>query len=204
MGLSRTAAPRPPRALWLRGYWPDRNPLRRTADRVEAAIIAAALVLFLAGAPLLALFAWHWANAAALRMQHRQQSSWHQVSAVLLANARPVVDIGYGGVPGSEVPARWTAPDGTARTGDVPAPASTRAGSTLRLWVDESGAQTGPPLRAQQAAGQAALASVLAPFALGTVLICAVSLAVYILDRRRLAAWAADWRATGPRWNSHR
>ena len=204
MGLSRTAAPRSPRALWLRGYWPDRNPLRRTADRVEAAIIAAALVLFLAGAPLLALFAWHWANAAALRMQHRQQSSWHQVSAVLLANARPVVDIGYGGVPGSEVPARWTAPDGTARTGDVPAPASTRAGSTLRLWVDESGTQTGPPLRAQQATGQAALASVLAPFALGTVLICAVSLAVYILDRRRLAAWAADWRATGPRWNSHR
>jgi sensor c-di-GMP phosphodiesterase-like protein len=204
MRLSRIAEPRLPRALWLRGYWPDRNPLRRAADRAEAAIVAAALVLFLAGAPLLALFAWHWANAAAVRVQHRQQNSWHRVSAVLLASARPVVDIGYGGVPGSEVPARWTAPDGAARTGDVPAPASARAGSTLRIWVDESGAQTGPPLRAQQATGQAAMASVLAPFALGTVLICAVSLAVYILDRRRLAAWAADWRATGPRWNSHR
>jgi hypothetical protein len=196
MRQSRATQPRPPRALWLRGRWPDHNPLRRTSDRVEAAVVAAALILF--------LFGWHWADSAAHRVQQRQQSAWHQVSAVLLANARPVVDIGYGGVAGAEVRARWTAPDGTARTGDVAAPASAEAGSTVRVWVDQSGAQTGPPLRAQQAAGQAALAAVLAPFALGTVLLCAVSLAVYILDRRRLAAWAADWRSTGPRWNSHR
>jgi len=204
MRQSRATQPRPPRALWLRERWPDHNPLRRTSDRVEAAIVAAALILFLAGAPLLALFAWHWAASTAHRVQQRQQAAWHQVSAVLLADARPVVDIGYGGVAGSEVPARWTAPDGTARTGDVPAPESAQAGSTVRIWVDGSGAQTGPPLRAGQATGQAALAAVLAPFALGTVLLCAVSVGVYILDRRRLAAWAADWRSTGPRWNSHR
>jgi hypothetical protein len=205
MRLSRTTmAPRPPRAVWLRGHWPDRNPLRRTSDRIEAAIVATALVLFLVGAPLLAVFAWHWANAAALRVQHHQQSSWHQVSAVLLANARPVVDIGYGGVAGSEVPARWTAPDGTGHRGDVAAPASARAGSTVRIWVNQSGDQTGPPLRDEQTTGQAALASVLAPFTLGAVLICAVSLAVYVLDQRRLASWAAEWRTIGPRWNSHR
>jgi hypothetical protein len=204
MRQSRATEPRPPRALWLRRRWPDHNPLRRTSDRVEAAIVAAALVLFLAGAPLLALFAWHWAEGAALRVQHRQQTSWHQVSAVLLASARPPVDIGYGGVVGSEVRARWTAPDGTARTGEVPAPAAAHAGSAVRIWVDQSGAQTGPPLRDDQASSQAVLACVLAPFVLGTVLLCAASLAIYLLDRRRLAAWAADWRATGPRWNSHR
>ena len=112
---------------------------------------------------MLALFGWHWADAAALRVQQRQQSTWHEVSAVLLANGRPVVDIGYGGVAGSEVPARWTAPDGSARTGDVPAPVSARAGRTVRIWVDHTGALTGPPLRAEQAAGQAMLTSVLAP-----------------------------------------
>jgi len=204
MRQSRATQPRPPRALWLRGRWPDHNPLRRTSDRVEAAIIAAALILFLAGAPLLALFAWHWAGSAAHRVQQRQQAAWHQVSALLLADARPVVDIGYGGIAGAEVPARWTAPNGTARTGDVAAPESAQAGRTVRIWVDESGAQTGPPLRAQQATGQAALAAALAPFVLGTVLLCTVSVAVYILDRRRLASWAADWRSAGPRWNSHR
>jgi hypothetical protein len=205
MRLGRTAGPpRPPRGLWLRAWWPDRNPLRRTSDRVEAAILAAALVVFLAGAPLLAVFAWHWADAAALRVQRHQQSSWHQVNAVLLASPRPIVDIGYGGVTGSEVRARWTAPDGTVRTGQVPAPASARAGSTVRIWVDQSGTLTGLPLRAEQATGQAVLASALAPFVLGAALICAVSLGVHVLDRRRLASWAADWRTTGPRWNSHR
>ncbi len=204
MGLSRATAPRPPRALWLRAWWPDHNPLRRTSDRIEAAIIAAALVLFLAGAPLAALFAWHWADASALRVHQRQQSAWHQVGAVLLARPRPITDIGYGGVTGAEVRARWTAPDGTVRTGQVPAPASARAGSTVRIWVDRSGMLTGPPLRAEQAAGQAMLASLLAPFVLGTVLSCAVSLGVHVLDQRRLAGWAAEWRAIGPRWNTHR
>lgn len=204
MNQNRAGEPRLPRAPWLRERWPDRNPLRRTSDRVEAAIVAATLVLFLAGAPLLALFAWHWAEATALRVQHRQQTTWHRVSAVLLADARPAAGIGFGGVAGSEVRARWTAPDGTPRTGDVPAPATAQAGRTIRIWVDGAGAQTGPPLRTEQATGQAVLASVLAPFALGIVLLSTTSLTVYFLDRRRLAAWAAEWRATGPRWNSHR
>jgi hypothetical protein len=193
-----------PRWRWLRGLWPDRNPLRRTSDRVEAAIVATALIMFLVGAPLVALFAGHWAAAAAHRVQRDQQTSWHQVTAVLLASASPTVDIGYGAVDTSEVRARWTAPDGTARTGDVPAPAAAQKGSTVRIWVDQSGAVTGPPLRPAQATGQAVLATVVAPFVLGTVLICATSLALQVLDRRRLADWDADWQATGPRWNSHR
>jgi hypothetical protein len=42
--------------LW-RGLWPGRNPLRRTCDRVEAALAAGLLAAFLIAAPLLALFA---------------------------------------------------------------------------------------------------------------------------------------------------
>ncbi|HTT53699.1 MAG TPA: hypothetical protein VMH35_20075 [Streptosporangiaceae bacterium] len=204
MRRSRAAGPRAPRAPWLRELWPDHNPLRRRSDRVEAAIVAAALIVFLACAPLVSVLAWHWADAAALRVRHGQQSSWHQVSAVLLADARPVVDIGYGGVTGADVRARWTAPDGKIRTGEVAAPASAQAGSTVRIWVNESGTATGPPLRSEQATGQAMMAAVVAPFALGAALICIVSLARQVLDRRRLAEWDADWQATGPRWNSHR
>ncbi|MGP7998182.1 MAG: hypothetical protein ACLPKI_12765 [Streptosporangiaceae bacterium] len=204
MRQNRAAGPRPPRPRWLREVWPDHNPLRRTSDRAEAAILAAALIVFLACAPLVTMLAWHWADAAALRVQHGQQSSWHQVSAVLLADARPGVDIGYGGVIGADVRARWTAPDGKIRTGDVATPASALAGSTVRIWVNESGTLTGPPLRDVQATGQAMLAAVVAPFALGVALICTVSLARQALDRHRLAEWDADWQATGPRWNSHR
>jgi hypothetical protein len=204
MRLRRAAAPRVPRALWLHGLWPDHNPLRRTSDRIEAAIVASALIVFLIGAPLAALAAGHWAGAAALRLQRDQHASWHQVSAVLLANASPTVNIGYGAGDTSEVHARWTAPDGTVRTGNVPAPVGAPKGSTVRIWVDQSGAVTGPPLRPEQATGQAVLATVVAPFVLGTVLICAVSLSLQVLDWRRLADWDADWQATGPRWNSHR
>ena len=47
------------RALWLRGLWPDRDPFRRASDRAEATVVAAALVIFLIGGPLLALAAGH-------------------------------------------------------------------------------------------------------------------------------------------------
>jgi len=45
---------------WLRrvrGWWPDRNPLRRRCDRAEAALVTVLVAVFLAGAPLLALSA---------------------------------------------------------------------------------------------------------------------------------------------------
>ena len=38
-------------ARTVRGLWPDRNPLRRTLDRIEAAIAGGLAVAFLAGAP---------------------------------------------------------------------------------------------------------------------------------------------------------
>jgi hypothetical protein len=188
----------------LRGLWPDRNPLRRASDRAEATVVAAALLIFLIGGPLLALVAGHWAGAAALRVERAQQASWRHVPAVLLANAGSAFGVGYGGVSSTEVKARWTAPDGQVRTGEVPAVPGARAGSTVRIWVDSIGEQTGPPLRHDQATGQAFLATVTAPLALGAVLLCAASLTIQALDRRRLALWDADWQVTEPRWSSSR
>ena len=37
-----------------RGLWPDHNPLRRTIDRAEAAVVGMLAIIFLAGAPLAA------------------------------------------------------------------------------------------------------------------------------------------------------
>src|SRR5215469_2191573 len=45
----------------------------------------------------------------------------------------------------SWVPARWTAPDGKARTGQIPVRVGVAAGQTFRLWVDAAGTPTGPP-----------------------------------------------------------
>jgi len=38
--------------------------------------------------------------------------------------------------------------------------------------------------------------------ALGTVLATIGLLARRTLDKRRMAAWDAEWRATGPRWTT--
>ena len=202
--MRHVAEPYPRRRAWLRGLWPDRNPLRRSSDRLAAAIVAAALVTFLVGAPIAALGAGWWAQAAASQVARAQHASWRQVPAVLVVGAPSAMDVGYGVAAPPEARARWTAPDGTARRGYVVVPAGTQAGRTVRIWVDRAGWQTGPPLRPDQVTGQMVLAMVIAPFTLGAVLVCAGTLGLQAVDRRRLAAWDADWQTTGPRWTSLR
>jgi hypothetical protein len=185
---------------WLRGLRPDHNPLRRASDRAESAILALLLGAFLVGAPLLAVACGQWAGSAALKMAKTQHTARHQVTAVLTADTPDPAQTAYGGLMPVEVPARWTTPDGITHAGKVFAPAGDKAGSLVSIWIDAAGHQTTAPMRASDASSQRALAALLAPVALGMVLLGAWSLARRILDKRRMAAWDADWQATGPRW----
>ena len=116
---------------WLRGLWPDHNPLRRTCDRAEAAIVAGLIAAFLIAAPVAGLIAGQWAYNASLRAEYAQPAAHHQ-----------------------------------------------------------------------PAASQAALGAVLTVVGLGLVLGCGGVLSHRALDKRRLAAWEAGWRTTGPQWTS--
>jgi hypothetical protein len=188
----------------LRRWWPDRNPLRRCWDRAEAALVAGLVLTFLAGGVLAALFAGRWAYQAGQRTEQTERAGWHQVPAVLLVNAPRSAYTGYGAelLPG--VRARWTAPDGRRQTGEVPAPGGARAGTRIRVWMDSGGRLTGPPLTGRQVAEQAVLAAVTAPAMLALLLVLAGALAYRVLNQRRMAAWDAEWRITGPRWSSLR
>lgn len=189
---------RPVVAAWAmrmaRGLWPDRNPLRRTIDRVEAVVAAGLAAAFVAGAPLAAVAAGHYAYTYASHTAAAQPGAWRQVPATLLTT---VPASGYGDQ--ATVRASWTAPHGRRRTGMVPAPPVAPAGGTVAVWVDEAGrlAET-TPLQPSQARGQAVAAAILAPLVLGMIVLCAGQLAHAALDRRRLATWDAQWRATGP------
>jgi hypothetical protein len=189
------------RALRLvRLIWPDGNPLRRKLDRAEAAIVTALTVVFLLAAPLTVTVASHAAYSSGTRSALAERTAWHQVRAVLLGRAVPAA---FTGKP--EAPARWTAPGGARRTGLVDAPqADAPAGSIVRVWTDRSGQLTGPPITQTQVRGQAALLALLAPVGLGLTLLVAGCLAHYLITRRRLAMWDAEWRATGPRWSRQR
>ena len=47
-------------------------------------------------------------------------------------------------------------------------------------------------------------AKTLAPAALALLLLGLAWLVRRVMDRRRLAAWEADWALTGPRWTRRR
>jgi hypothetical protein len=186
------------RFLKSRGLWPDRNPLRRHSDRAEAAIVAGLLAAFLVGAPAASVAAGCWAYTAGVRVEHAQQTAWHQVPAVLLeaAPADPAQHV--------QVPARWTAPNGTPRTGKITITAGTAVGSTVLVWTDAAGRLESAPLRHGTVIGRAVLAAIWAPVIVGLLLLGAWRLARRTLERQRLAAWEADWLVTGPRWTSRR
>lgn len=179
----------------VRGLWPDHNPLRRSLDRVEAVIFGGLAVAFLAVAPLAATMSSHLVFGVASRAVHTQQA-WRLVPAVLLTSARPSQGVGYM----FATKARWTAPDGSRHVGAVPALPDAKAGSTVRIWVDAAGRLTHIPLQPSQARGQAAMVAILAPAALGFLLLGVGGLAHSALARRRLAAWDSDWQATAPQW----
>ena len=53
----------------------DRNPLRRRIDRVEAAMVAGLIAVFLISAPVLATVAGYWIGSAGMREQRAEVAS---------------------------------------------------------------------------------------------------------------------------------
>jgi hypothetical protein len=104
----------------------DRNPLRRTSDRAESLVLLLLVVGFLVTAPLAALASGGWTHAMAQRAELAQAASRRQVTAVVLT-AAALPRAGSGSLV-ADVQARWTAPDGTVATGQVPVPVGTAAG----------------------------------------------------------------------------
>jgi hypothetical protein len=183
----------------VRRWRPDSNPLRRTADRVEAAVMVLLIATFLCGAPLAAFTAGQAAAVNGLRAQ-RAQAGWHRVTAVLLRKAPASVNPMFEVALQPLVPARWTTPDGTSRTGEVHAPANAVAGSTVPVWIDRSGRPVSSLVQPSDVVDGIVLAASLAAGAVAVVLAVLGFLARWALDRRRLAAWDARWAVTGPQW----
>ena len=181
----------------LRGLRPDRNPLRRGSDRAETALLGVLLAAFLAGAPFAAHAAGSWTYATSVREAQAQQAATHQVRATLLQAAAPW-SVSEGG---AEAQARWKAPDGQVRTGQVLVLSGAAVGSTVTIWVNQAGRLTDSPLEPSQVVGRTNMARGLAVVALAGTLIAIGLAGHWALYRRRLARWDAEWMATGSRWS---
>ena len=185
-------------ARWL-GF--DRNPLRRGTDRVEAVLRLVMMIMLVAVIPA-AAFVGHQADRAAQNRADAQRAADHLVNAVLLQQAAPTgAPDPYTSVQITWVLARWRPPGLPPRTGEVPAPAGTRKGSTVPTWIDVSGAVTNPPLDHRDITGDVCIAVIATCLGSWLVLLASSALARRVLDRRRLNAWDAEWRASGPLWS---
>ncbi len=182
----------------------DRNPLRRGTDRIEAALRLVVMILLVTAVPAAAVFAGQQAYHAAVHRAHAQQATDHLVNAVLLEQAPATgAPDPYTSVQTAWVLARWQPPGLPSRTGEVLATAGARKGSTVRTWIAPSGAVIGPPLDHRDIVGDVLVAVIATCLVSWLVLLVSCALARQVLDRRRLSAWDAEWRATGPLWSGH-
>jgi hypothetical protein len=163
-------------------------------------LVAGSIVTVAAGAPFAVPAAAAASHAAAVRAQATERGTRHEVRGVLTQEAD---DSGDGYTAGSQVLAQatWRAPDGSLRTGQVMATSGAPKGSAILIWTDPSGHLTGPPLTQSQIAGQADLAGSAAAGGLLVLVLCESVLIRRLLERRRMAAWDADWAVTEPMWN---
>jgi hypothetical protein len=176
----------------------DRNPLRRRTDKIATWLMAQFLVAVLIGAPLFGIAAFTWAGRAGAAEQ-RAERSWREVPAVLLRSVQ--APDSFAGVFGySWVPARWTAPNGQVRRGDIPVEVGLAAGRKVLLWVDAAGRPTDPPLTHRAVMARAATAAAVATAVLLIALSCLALIVRWLLDRRRLADWELAWAIVGPQW----
>jgi hypothetical protein len=183
----------------MRGMRPDSNPLRRRIDRAETFIFGGLLVAALTVAPVAAMEAGHVAYTDSLRVAQVQERTGHQTTAVLLAPPSKSAG-GYSVTSLVPATARWVAPTGTSRTGDIQVPPASVKGQAFKIWTDTAGDVTSAPTTEEQAAGQGTLAAIMAVVL--TLVACSSGAGItrMIMNRRRMAAWDADWTVTAPMW----
>jgi hypothetical protein len=178
----------------------DENPLRRRCDILEAWLLPAAVVAFLALSPLVAGLVAIGVRADNAAARHAQQS-WHPVSAVLLRAAPGPEYTDNGANTWTEwTSARWSV-GAHHYTGQIPVPAGSRAGSHQTVWLDSADHVRAPAMTGAQLTNTIDTGILLALAVLAVVLGIAVGAAHWVLERKRLASWETAWLAVGPRWS---
>lgn len=157
----------------------------RRADQAETAVTGVLMAAFTGVSPFVAYAAGRWADAAFSRAAQAQRAPLRQVPATLRQDA-PGHGHGTKAVPGT--PACWQGPDGLLRTGLISAPAGTRAGSRVKVWINQAGDVVTPPMQQDAISRRVELAQGLAAAGFAAGLSVTGWLAHQGLNRHRPAA----------------
>ncbi|MFF4505070.1 hypothetical protein [Streptomyces sp. NPDC001401] len=176
------------------------NPLRRSDDIVEAWIVLAIWAVIAVGGTIAGLVTAH----AAAEEFAQQRAARHSVQAVLLSVVPQDVPAVRETAHRTLAKVRWTAPDGTTRSGYTRVSTGLQAGSRLAVWQDDGGALTTEPTGPAASAAEAVLFGAAAALAFSGATFGAGAAVRWRLDQRRFAQWGREWDLVGPQWGGRK
>ena len=141
----------------------------------------------------------HWAHVSAQRTARVQREISHPVRAELLAVPGTAPN-GYSVTATIAAQAQWTAPAGAVRIGEISVPEDSFKGEIVTIWTDRAGDVTSPPMTLAQIAAQGTFGAVSGAVLTLVTLLFTAGVTRLLVNRRRLAAWDADWAVTAPMW----
>ena len=186
----------------IRGARLDRNALRRGTDRLETCLLVGLFVVLAAATPFTAALAGRVAYVNGLHARQEQLATRHQVRAELTDDASAAN--GYSLSWYVLTPATWTSVAGVRRSGEVPAKQGSHEGTFVTVWTDGKGNLVNPPQAVADIASKADAATTGVIIGAGVVYIAGAAAIRQLCNRRRMAAWDADWLATAQTWNPQR
>jgi len=165
---------------WRLAQARGRNPLVRTSDRVEVAVMALAVLISLTVMPFAG------AIGTAIHDEHAktyagQQRDRHQVAAPAVNAAAPTG-------PAAVLQARWRAGD-VENAGALDWTNPTKDAAGADIWVDKNGREVGPPAASWQAGADAIVAAAGVWLAATAISALALALVRRGLRRARSNAW---------------
>ncbi|MGK3938299.1 hypothetical protein RKD19_001045 [Streptomyces canus] len=193
MTMNKATSRRQGRVRWWRLR---RNPLRRRSYLVEAWLRSVTGILAVTFAIVMGVLAAHAVEGDLDGLRAER----HAVPAVLTTDAKDTVGVEGTDADRAWAHVRWTAADGTPRTGVARVDSTSRAGSTTRVWLDAEGRLVPEPATAGEAEFQGAVLGAAAAVGTGAAVLLLGGLACARLDRRRQDQWDTEWALIDPRW----
>jgi hypothetical protein len=194
----------------LRAIGLDRNPLRRTSDRVEAWVTVLLMAALVTVVPYAAWRAGRADHAAGVNTERVERKHRFRSEAVLLPDPRAepvavrppnVVPATRTAYPRVRKPARWTGADGAEHYGTVAVAVPGEPGTRVPVWVDDRGRLADQPRQRVETLTDSVAVAVLTAGALVGLLVAVRILMCRLLDARRLTQWQDAWWRCEPRWS---
>ncbi|MGW6268305.1 Rv1733c family protein [Streptomyces sp. NPDC055060] len=198
---SRTS-PRPvrPFLLWR---W-RRNPLRRRTDLLQGWIAVGLFLAVLVATPAAVVLVGDTARRHLEQTARHQADTRHRTTAVLVHDAPRHPEPGSAEARKTRYPVtvRFTDRHGHGHTAQADVEPALAAGDSVRVWADDDGELTEPPLTTDEVRDHTTGYVVLAAMAVPILGAAACAGVHRRLERHNLARWDAAWARTAPRWST--